>query len=885
MENILARLKSGAGSGCILVGEQGIGKTALIHHLLRRLEEDYYVVHVRGSAFAGRTAFGALTILLSDLDPAVSSHPVLILRGLTQLILERAGGRPVLLAVDNAEDLDEFSAMVLSQMVLTRTAGMLAAFRDFSRAPAEFLGLWREGILDRADLRPLTLAETTELLAKLLGGSVSQAAALDVLAATGGNPQLIDLAGRDYRESGRLTLSNGTWVLVSQRRVQGGRMGEALLGVLDELRAGQVPLVKTLALAGSLPLSVIQELAGNTDVDDLQERGVLALEQQGPPTVRLSNDVLADAVRASLTTAQRRSLYEQVQPLLGAVSPSPLRLVEWMLGIGEEPGLEATVQAAREANTAGDAETAVRFITALPEYYRNASAVLELVRARSAQHEYGAAAGIIGRFRGEMDRTADSADGVRLLMVESRLLCLAATGAMDTGGLQARPASAGRGHDALLTRAGETATALAAAGTISPVEAAELDRELTLARAACLSAHGRFRDNAEYLSSIREEGRHPDPAFSTEVLVWLCEAWAMTGRQEDALALGAQVEQLLPGSGMQPHNRAHALGVLTHLYLTSGAFNNAEAILHYSLSDSEACSVSGAQHEVAEGLLHAYAGRANQALARLLPGISQLLVSGPPCMVPLAAAAAAYAYALRKDQSQARQFLHMREQGIDGGPWIVRRAARHFAALADAALGSDRATARLQELARQDSRRGAVAYELLALFSATRLGDNASLALLEECASSQQGSFPRMCETYARGIAGYDTQLLLQAGEQAEADGHSVFASEVSERALAVASGAGDRATVRFIHRSRRSTAADSADSDSADRFLSVLTARERSIARLAAAGTSNKAIAAELNISVRTVEGHLYQVYSKLHVGSRRELSKVIAEHAGGVQ
>ena len=35
------------------------------------------------------------------------------------------------------------------------------------------------------------------------------------------------------------------------------------------------------------------------------------------------------------------------------------------------------------------------------------------------------------------------------------------------------------------------------------------------------------------------------------------------------------------------------------------------------------------------------------------------------------------------------------------------------------------------------------------------------------------------------------------------------------------------------------------------------------------------------MHVSVRTVEGHLYQVYSKLHVASRSELKDVISTPA----
>ena len=51
------------------------------------------------------------------------------------------------------------------------------------------------------------------------------------------------------------------------------------------------------------------------------------------------------------------------------------------------------------------------------------------------------------------------------------------------------------------------------------------------------------------------------------------------------------------------------------------------------------------------------------------------------------------------------------------------------------------------------------------------------------------------------------------------------------------------------------------------------LTTRESEVVRLVARGMSNKAIAHELGISPRTVEGHLNHVFDKLGIQSRTEL------------
>jgi DNA-binding NarL/FixJ family response regulator len=137
------------------------------------------------------------------------------------------------------------------------------------------------------------------------------------------------------------------------------------------------------------------------------------------------------------------------------------------------------------------------------------------------------------------------------------------------------------------------------------------------------------------------------------------------------------------------------------------------------------------------------------------------------------------------------------------------------------------------------------------------------MALLEESVAVLRGS-PALLE---RGHS------LCEVGAALRRSGHRAAAREPLSEALDVAARCGARA---LAARAREELNASGARPRSDWRTgLEALTPSELRVARLAAAGRTNREIAHALYVTLKTVEGHLARAYDKLEIRGREELGR----------
>ncbi len=120
-------------------------------------------------------------------------------------------------------------------------------------------------------------------------------------------------------------------------------------------------------------------------------------------------------------------------------------------------------------------------------------------------------------------------------------------------------------------------------------------------------------------------------------------------------------------------------------------------------------------------------------------------------------------------------------------------------------------------------------------------------------------------------ITAYDDDPYIFAALQAGANGYllkTASSDEIVQAVHAIANGEtalSPAVAKKLVQRAAGNVA-------TLDETIESLTERELEVLRLAGRGLGNKQIGAELSISDRTVQGHLANIYAKLHVATRTE-------------
>jgi predicted ATPase len=185
---IEAALSAGTAGGVVLVGGPGVGKTRLARETVLRAAEigrdTDWVVATRSAAVV---PFGALWHLLAG-GPGSGASPLELLRQTAAALTARAAGNAIVLGVDDADLLDEWSAALIHQLVLHGHVFVVATVRAGTPAPDAVTALWKDGLARRLNVRPLASAAMDELLGHALGPQICERTRRQIRRVAAGHP-------------------------------------------------------------------------------------------------------------------------------------------------------------------------------------------------------------------------------------------------------------------------------------------------------------------------------------------------------------------------------------------------------------------------------------------------------------------------------------------------------------------------------------------------------------------------------------------------------------------------------------------------------------------------------------------------------------------------
>jgi len=872
-----------------LLGPAGIGKTSLAAAVAQQRRG--VVVHVAATPMAAQTPLGALHLALDLLTPTSDEgrgvtpdeppDAASAVRAMTTAMLAHAGPSTLVVVVDDVDQLDTASGEVLRQLVVApQRVELLLTLRTGSPAPGWLHALWTQDRCGRIDLGVLGHQATAALGEQFVGGRLDPLATRQLHETTGGNPLYVRELVRDAVERGSLhppttgeadaprpsdhhTGPDVVWVW-DARPTPGARLADVVAGHLGQLDEAEADFVACLAEVGQLPLDVAERLAPATALESLERRGVIAVgDHERARPVRFAHPIYGEVFRPSDRGIGRRAMLRRLVDAYSDVDPSDhdrRRVVGWRLELGAAIDPGELLWVAASSRTWGNMDLAERCARAALEVAASTEALVLLGEIVFTDGRAGEAEACIRRIApvGEIPAVVrDDELAARVIALELRVL--------DATGRQAEAEAALRqaqeidspewrgfvealwsGVMARLARISE-ATRIAEPLMHHPDPRVQL-RALQALNAVRVSYGHIDASRADAMRLMPEALRLRDELFAAPAWIagslFLC-AWASGDLDQADLILDLADDDALTAVPVhlasQLMSRARIALLRGNLELATGAARRACAI--YAETDEE--------------------GWHGQALGQL---IEALAVSGDVRGAVAAHAELTTVFAQREEPYYT--------------PDIRRSAA--WAAAVDGRVGDAIAelTANAEDAAAGDMR----LYAAFSLHDAIRLGaPPATATVLRELLLACEGERAEAITAHAIAVERGDGRGFEDAADRFDKLGMRLVAAELLAEAAQAHAREGLQSSSRAAAARSRLMAGPAGASITLARRPPTdaprLTRRELEVANLAARGMASKDVAERLHLSVRTVEGHLGNVYAKLGVNSRAALADVLGE------
>jgi DNA-binding CsgD family transcriptional regulator/tetratricopeptide (TPR) repeat protein len=809
---------------------------------------------VQATSSAATVPLGAFAGLLPE---AVRTDDALeLMRRSADSLRRRGDGRQVVLGVDDGQLLDPVSAALVLHLTVTDTAFVIVTVRSGESCPDAIESLWKDASAQRLELEPLSDDAICALVEAALGGPVEQSVLRWVYETSRGNVMYVRELIAGAVDAGALTKDRGLWHMAGSPPISRS-LAELVTQRIAALTDAERTALELLALGEPLQLDELVELSDYESLLTVEAGGLVLV---GPPAtgnlVQIAHPLYGEVVRNELPMLRRRQLLlrlaEAVQRRDRRVPDDTIRVARWLLDAGARMPTPLLVEAALAATQADAPELGARLAELAVDAGAGTSAALILARAYTLRKRFADAESVLADIEGALETQDQAVD-----YLEQRV------SAVLYYGLK-RPAEA----RALLERAQ------------SWWPGDQWRRRLEPTRVSLQSMTDGLRDSVEVFERMLA-----DPKLGTAARRQLEPMHALAlffaGRAKDAYAVVARIRPSIP---LRDQSDMLALIVFELISCHTGeGWPGLDEYMKQAMRDA----VRGGDHEAAGhaaltlGYTHFMAGRFNDATRRFAEAELHFERQDAFNTIVMVRAHRASVANVTGDREAAAAALQRLDDALAGREPLPTQLSTATRARAWAVYysGDPKSAQRMLLDAAQDVS-DVPAYATLLAYEAMRAGAPATsivgrlTAYAERCDSRMAAAHAE----HTRAAAACDGDRLMAASDELAAIGTLVYAMEAAADAATVflAGGRTDSARraaarARELHVPGQGTLAPAIDGLGPEAL--GLTVREAQSVELVLRGFSNAEIAAELVLSVRTVETYVYRAMHKRGVSNRRDL------------
>ncbi len=847
----------GGYSGVIIVGDAGVGKTRLAREVLKRAETSGERTNwVVGSETVRHVPLGAFAAALGN----AMSDPLSDVRRVINSFVRQQGQKRVVIGVDDAHLLDGLSAHVVQQLAQSRGTRLVVTLRTGGQEPDAVTALWKDGLLKRIDLEPLSAATTRSFIEATLGGPVDARTAQRFWKLTSGNALFLRQLVDDQIAAGRIRQAADVWMWDDDVAVSPS-MSDIVGRQLRHLSPELLEVVDMLSLCEPLAVDVVRDLSPQADLECAEQLRLLVFERTPSELLaRLAHPLFGELRRAKAgemhlsrirgRLAQR--LGQDVDPDMHATVRRALLTLESDLPADPQLYLES----ARYAMTLLDLDLADRFASAAVE-----AGSSEAIGVRAMNLV------LLGRGQQAEEDLRRICEGGHENVHRATTIRAA-----NLVWMLGRPADASTILDSLHENDESFAEQMEHAAVQACVDAVSARCEAAAESARTALNSGVLPDFHSMIASVAltmsmgalgdvdELSTVADQAFerattsfqASHMRFWFGGVYAracrLTGRIEECVRF---VERLAESArdvpGLAYANLAFLLG---YADLVRGNIPGAVKLLHEALAGVE-------KHGVVTGLRPASCFALVEAHAKL----------GQP-------------EAANDALAEARSCVPSGYLFMD----TALSVATGWALVASGRLVD--AIAVVQEAAALARVRAQPTHELACLQVAAQWGDTSGAERARELAEALSLPLANAVARHAESLRSGDSEELLEAVAQYRAVGDLATAADVAAQAAAAFAARKSHSRGMYAAAIAQQLANECGGLCTPALRTPAghpLTERQREIAEMVLAGLSNREIADRLVMSVRSVEGHLYRACVRVGAKSREELAALMRAGPAG--